>query len=60
MSRHSLKVVIVMVACAAIANPVLAGLNDSRVAAMFGAGSSAADGACSGPTYAAARERNDG
>lgn len=39
MSRHRLKLVIVIVACAAIANPVLAGLNDSR-AALFGASSS--------------------
>lgn len=60
MSRHSLKILIVVVACAAIANPVLAGLNDSRFATMFGTAASAGDGACGGPAYAAAQEREGG
>lgn len=34
MSRHRLKIVIVIVACASLANPVLAGWNDSSAAAF--------------------------
>ena len=56
MNRHRLKFVIVVLTCLAVANPVLAGWHDSRVALLADSGASAAVGAADCPR----QERADG